>query len=197
MGSRGGLDRTIPLQSAGFGSLLALLVFSLAAAWLVPPQAVASVPDSDCADSRVWTDIVGAERAYWEAIKVLEGGERGVEAAQLFEQSAALRVLCDPQVFSLLRLAALLYHRTGELERARRTMLRAADVGVRTRKILAAAHAYLDYSALSNELGDTKAAVDGARKAEALSHSPALSEWARSTILDRMDWRQADSRSNT
>ena len=71
-------------------------------------------------------------------------------------------------------------------------MYRAAEAGARTGQLLAAAHAYLDYAALSGELGDMQAAMDAATKAELISRLPALSDWARSTIRDRMEWKATD-----
>ena len=90
-------------------------------------------------------------------------------------------------------MSALLYHRVGNLSEASRTMYQAAEVAIRTRKMLAAAHAYLDYAALLNQLGDVQAAVEAARKAGAISNLPALADWARSTIRDRMQWKNADA----
>jgi hypothetical protein len=141
---------------------------------------------ADCTEDKQWADVIGAEDVYREAIEVLEAGGPGAEAAALFEQSAALRVVCDRQVLSLLRMASWLYYRAGELGKARNTMLRAAHVGVRTDRLLAAAHSYLDSAALSSELGETDAAVEAALKAQALAESPAMTELARSTIMDRM-----------
>jgi hypothetical protein len=134
---------------------------------------------------------VGAERLYWEAIRALDRADEAEKAALLFGQSASLRVRCDPQVLPLIRMSALLHQRTGNLKEAQRTMYRVAEFAARTGQLLAAAHAYLDYAALSNELGETQAAVDAATKAELISRLPALSDWAKLTIRDRMEWREA------
>ena len=146
---------------------------------------------ADCTEDKQWADVVGAEDVYREAIEVLEAGGPGAEAAALFEQSAALRVVCDRQVLSLLRMASWLYSRAGEIGKARNAMLRAAYVGVRTNRLLAAAHAYLDAAALSGELGETDAAMEAALKAQALAESPMLNDLARSTIMDRMGFGRA------
>jgi tetratricopeptide (TPR) repeat protein len=149
-----------------------------------------AVSPATCSDEAIWTDIVGAERLYWEAIRALDQADEAERAALLFGQSASLRVRCDPQALPLIRMSALLYQRAGNLQEGQRTMYRAAELAARTGQLLAAAHAYLDYAVLSHELGDTQAAVDAATKAELISRLPALSEWARSTIRDRMEWKQ-------
>lgn len=179
------------MRSARLGSTVGLTpVLLTLSAFALSLQAQAVSP-ATCSEETIWTDIVGAERLYWEAIQTLDQWGEGQEAAEMFAQSAALRVRCDPQVFSLLRMSALLYQRAGNLEEAQRTMYRAAEVAVRAGKLLAAAHAYLDYAALSNELGETQAAVDAGTKAELISRLPALSDWAKLTIRDRMEWREA------
>ena len=178
------------MRSARLGSMIGLTVLLLAPS---PPasslHAQAASP-ATCSDEAIWTDIVGAERLYWEAIRALDQGDEAEKAALLFGQSASLRVRCDPQVLPLIRMSALLYQRAGNLKESQRTMYRVAEFAARTGQLLAAAHAYLDYAVLSHELGDTEAAVDAATKAELISRLPALSDWARSTIRDRMEWKQ-------
>ena len=177
------------MRTASQRSLLGFTALLLVQSALASPLQAEAAAAFKCSDEAVWTDIVGAERLYWEAIKTLHRGEEGEKAALLFGQSASLRVLCDPQVLPLLRMSALLYHRAGNLKEAQRTMYRAAEAGARTGQLLAAAHAYLDYAALSGELGDMQAAMDAATKAKLISRLPALSDWARSTIRDRMEWK--------
>ena len=163
----------------------------LLAAAFAPQPAVAVPLGTDCTEDKQWADVIGAEDMYRQGIEMLESGGPGAEVASLFEQSAALRVVCDRQVLSLLRMASWLYYRAGELTKARNTMLRAAHVAVRTERLLAAAHSYLDSAALSSELGETDAAVEAALKAQALAESPTMTELARSTIMDRMGLGQA------
>lgn len=179
------------MRTASQRSLLGFTALLLVQSPLAFPLQAQAASPAKCSDEAVWTDIVGAERVYWEAIKTLDLGEDVERAALLFAQSASLRVLCDPQVFPLLRMSGLLYHRAGNLKEAQRTMYRAAEVAARTGQLLAAAHAYLDYAALSIKLGDTQAAMDAATKAELISRLPALSDWERSTIRDRMEWKES------
>jgi len=158
------------------------LLFMIA---LIAPVSAEAAQLSTCPDRP--TDVVRAEAMYAEAHDLLRRSDDLEHAARLLERSAVLRPRCDGRVFDSLRMAARLYQYAGDMDQARATMLRAAEHGVWTGNVLAAAHAFVDAASLAAEDGDPLAANVAADRADLLSSSPLLSPVQRMYIRGRID----------
>ena len=131
-------------------------------------------------------DAVRGEELRTEAYRALEEEADAKRAAELLDASIALRPPCDARLFDDLRLSARLHHAVGEAEKARLTMLRAAEHAVETGHVVGAAHAYLDAATIAVERGLQAEAADAVRRADLLSTSPLLGARDRELIAQRI-----------
>ncbi len=151
----------------------------VASAAAAPPAPPGCEPD--------WDDVATADRLHSEAVELLPQAGEAARTARLLERAAELRPACDVKATQELTWAARAYHSLGRTEKARVTMLRAAERAVWTGDVVAAANAYLDAAALAVELADKVAAVDAVARAEVLTSSPLLTDGQRQQILARID----------
>lgn len=170
---------------AGSPTILGALTTTFTLALAASAGAAPIAADPGCEPDR--GDAATADRLHAEAVSLLPQAGEAARTARLLERAAELRPPCDVTATQELTWAARAYHSLGRTEKARSTMLRAAERAVWTGDVVAAAHAYLDAAALAIELAERDAAVDAVARAEVLSSSPLLTEVQRRHILSRID----------
>lgn len=170
---------------AGSPTILGALTTTFVLAFAASAVAAPTAPDPGCEPD--WDEVATADQLHAEAVALLPKAGEAARTARLLERAAELRPACDVTATKELTWAARAYHSLGRTEKARTTMLRAAERAVWTGDVVAAAHAYLDAAALAIELAERDAAVAAVGRAEVLSASPLLSDGQRRQILRRIE----------
>lgn len=172
--------RTRLIQAIGTTAAAAALFL-----WAPAVQAMPATEAGICTAEEVKRGNAEATEVQREALRFMKDG-KAEKAADRLLRAVELRADCDELMFDDLRLAARLYHAAGEVERARATMLRAAEHAVWTGDPGRAAHTYVDAALLAAERGLRAEADDAAGRAEMLARSPLLSTRERVAIVGRI-----------
>lgn len=108
------------------------------------------------------------------------------QAADLFEQSAEIRMAADPRAVTCLRSAAMLRYNTGNKRKGLGLMEKAADRAIRLGDVISAANAYIDAAVIAAELRQGDRARELGERAVLLAKSPLLSDDQRGALEYRM-----------
>ena len=163
------------------------LRFIALAAMLATPLAVGAQPRGDAqpleavrASANLTTARAGELHA--KGTLTAQDLKKLRKAAQLHEQSAALRELADPQAFACLQEAALLRYYGGQRSAAAALMEKAARLAADQGDVINASRAFSDAAIIAHELKQGPRAWNLAVRAEALTASPLLSDGQREAL---------------
>jgi hypothetical protein len=149
-----------------------------------------------------WTVTTGGAHAQTESTAVVDiaravelerqaeiaNGNRRTwsDAASLFLEASHLRPENDPIALGNIRMVGAIYGETGQLHRAKRTMLDLADGANAFGEVATAAHALMDAAHLSVELNDASGARSAYERAHRLAMSSHLTGEQRREIASRL-----------
>jgi hypothetical protein len=150
-------------------------------------QALASGPP---AVQRAMTAPIRAAEMETKGWHLVQFRDSWLASAVLLEAAALLRPHADTRTITLLEVAGRTYHHTGEVERARLTLLTAARLAARLGQIRRAADAYLTAAEMAKSNGLTREAISAFVRAYELSLAPELDEGDRFSIWRRLGLSQ-------
>jgi tetratricopeptide (TPR) repeat protein len=133
-------------------------------------------------------ESTNADRIEALAMELLSLGdvENWEQAAELLERSARLRPEANLGRATSLKIAASLYHWTGDTEHARDLLQEAAEWAQELGALSFAAHTFVDAAVLSAELRMGRHTVAATQKAEQLAASPEMPRGDREAIEARI-----------
>src|ERR671923_221091 len=108
------------------------------------------------------------------------------KAARLLEQSAQLREVNDPDIYTCLMYAGRLRAATNDLPNAREDLENAAAHALSRGAVMEAAHALIDAAHVASSAKDIPAARELVRRASMLAESPLLSAEQKAEINARL-----------
>src|SRR5262245_20982683 len=128
-----------------------------------------------------------ADRIKKEAEALYSQPSRFYRAAELHEQEAATRAVTDPLRVEALANAARLYTYSGQVEKGRTLMTKAARQALGRGDVARAAHAFIDTAFMAMREGDRQLVDELTHEAAMLALSPLLSVDDRVAIQRRID----------